>query len=86
MNEYQPDYCSHPGETLKELLDDMNMSLGVLDEHLNIGLRRLHQILDGQASITNIAERLELIFNIPANFWRRRQEQYDQCIARIKDL
>lgn len=85
MNEYQPDYCSHPGETLEEVLDERGISVVVLDSYIHIGSNRIYQILDGQASIANIAALLEPILGVPAVFWLRRQEQYDQCIARIKE-
>ena len=86
MNEYRPDYCSHPGETLEELLDEKGISVVVLDSYIHVGENRIYEILDGNASIAGIAALLEPVLGVSAIFWLRRQEQYDQCIARTRKV
>ena len=76
---YKPDYCSHPGETLAETLEELDLSERGLASLMDVDPTVIHNIVDGKAPITRkLAKKLELAINISADFWIAMQENYDR--------
>ena len=66
-----------PGETIKELLEVYNYTQRDLADKLGMDLKTVNEILNGKAPITaDTAIKLELIFNIEANFWNNLEFNY----------
>jgi len=83
INEYIPDNVSHPGETLKDVLEEQSMSQAELSERSGRPKKTINEIINGKSSITpETALQFELIFGIPASFWNNRQKQYDEYLAK----
>ena len=85
QNEYFPQSRPHPGETLTEKLDEMEM--GPKEFALRTGKpeKTIIAVLKGESSITpDMAVQFENVTRIPANFWMNHQRGYDEYIAREK--
>jgi len=84
-NQYFPQSVPHPGETLKEKLEEMIM--GPKEFALRTGKpeKTIIAIIKGDSSITpDMAVQFESVTRIPANFWMNHQRNYDEFIAREK--
>ncbi len=85
QNQYFPQSKPHPGETLVEKLEEMEM--GPKEFALRTGKpeKTITAILKGDSSITpDMAVQFENVTKIPAHFWMNHQRGYDEYIAREK--
>lgn len=85
QNQYFPSVVFHPGETLAEKLQEMEM--GPKEFALRTGKpeKTIIAVLNGKSSITpDMAVQFENVTKIPANFWMNHQRGYDEFIAREK--
>ena len=70
---------SHPGETLKEVLESNNMTQKELSARIGITPKHLNLIISGKQDIsTETAFKLEKVFSLSASFWNNLQRQYDE--------
>jgi addiction module HigA family antidote len=75
---FRPNYTIHPGETLAETMEALGMSPEDLAQRGGIPLAHIHDLLAKRASITPVvATALELVLQVPANFWMTSQRNYD---------
>jgi len=84
-NQYFPQSVPHPGQTLAEKLEEMEMPL--IEFALRTGKpeKTIIAVLKGDSSITpDMAVQFENVTKIPANFWMNFQRAYDEYIARLK--
>lgn len=73
------DLLSHPGETLKEVLESNNMTQKELAARIGISQKHLNLIISGQQGISaETAFKLEKVFSLSASFWNNLQRQYDE--------
>ena len=73
----------HPGEILKETLDDLGISMNCLAHALHVPANRISSIVAGQRGITGeTALRLARYFNTTPDYWISMQAQYDLETAR----
>jgi HTH-type transcriptional regulator / antitoxin HigA len=85
QNQYFPQSVPHPGETLAEKLEEMEM--GPKEFALRTGKpeKTIIAIVSGKSSITpDMAVQFENVTRIPANFLMNHQRGYDEYIARVK--
>jgi HTH-type transcriptional regulator / antitoxin HigA len=85
VNEYFPQSRPHPGETLAEKLEELEM--GPKEFALRTGKpeKTITAILKGESSITpDMAILFEAVTRIPAHFWMNHQKGYDEYQARVK--
>ncbi|MBK6902799.1 MAG: HigA family addiction module antidote protein [Saprospirales bacterium] len=85
QNQYFPQSRPHPGETLEEKLEEMEM--GPKEFALRTGKpeKTIIAVLKGESSITpDMAVQFENVTKIPAHFWMNHQRGYDEYIAREK--
>lgn len=86
MNEYQPDFASHPGEALKDILEDRGMNQAELARQMGRPRKTINEIIQGKASITpQTAIQLERALGASAEFWINREGQYRLNLERIKN-
>ena len=72
----------HPGEHLKEELDELGMSASELARQLDVPPNRLTEIIKGERSITaETALRLGHWFGTSAAFWLNLQMMHDLRLA-----
>lgn len=82
-NEYSPNIVSHPGETLVEKLEEIEMGAKELAIRTGKPEKTISAIISGKSSITpEIAILLEKVLRIPASFWIQRQANFNEAIAR----
>ena len=73
----------HPGEILKETLDDLGISMNRLAQALHVPANRVSSIVAGQRGITGeTALRLARYFNTTPDYWINMQAQYELETAR----
>lgn len=85
QNQYFPQSVPHPGETLAEKLDEMEMPLNEFALRSGKPEKTIIAIIKGDSSITpDMAVQFENVTRIPANFWMNHQRGYDEFIAREK--
>ena len=84
-NQYTPDMVSHPGETLREKLEELKMGPKQFAVRTGKPEKTISLILGGESAITpDMAVLFENVLKIPASFWIRRQNLYNESMARIK--
>src|SRR5690625_502780 len=84
QNEFILDIAFHPGDTLKEKLEELGM--GPKEFALRSGKpeKTITAILKGESSVTpEMAVLFESVLKIPAHFWLNKQRNYDEYLARI---
>ena len=73
----------HPGEILKETLEDLRISMNRLAQALHVPANRISGIVAGQRAITGeTALRLARYFNTTPGYWIGMQAQFDLETAR----
>jgi len=73
----------HPGEILKETMEDLGISVNRLAQALHVPANRISGIVAGQRSITGeTALRLARYFNTTPGYWIGMQAQFDLETAR----
>lgn len=78
-------YAVHPGEILKEYLEDANMTQKELSEKTGIHKTIINEIINGKRSISiPNAFKLEKVFDIEARFWINLQSIYDEVNERLE--
>jgi HTH-type transcriptional regulator/antitoxin HigA len=86
LNEYRPDYVSPPGETLLETLEMIGMSQAELARRMGRPHKTINEIIQGKTTITpETAVQLERVLGISAGFWIRREQVYQETLARLKE-
>ena len=68
----------HPGETLRDDLDALDMSAAELARRIEVPVNRITQILNGQRAVTgDTALRLGRFFGTSGEFWLNLQKLYE---------
>ena len=68
----------HPGEILREEMDELDLSANALAKELKVPTNRITAILNEQRSITgDTALRLAKYFDTTPEFWMNLQTSYD---------
>ena len=71
----------HPSETLKEVLENKNMSQKELVLKTGVSTKYISSVLRGKKNISVLfAKKLEYALNIEAEFWVNLQNSYDKEI------
>jgi HTH-type transcriptional regulator / antitoxin HigA len=82
-NEYIPQTVSHPGLTLREKLVELGMSQKEFAVRTGKPEQTIVKVINGESSLTSdMAVQFELVVGIPANFWLKRQQNYDEAVTR----
>ena len=72
----------HPGEILKDELDEFSVSPTALARSIDVPPNRVSQIIAGKRSITgDTALRLGHWFGVDPQFWLNLQAQFDLAVA-----
>lgn len=82
---YNPDFVIHPGKTLKDELEFLEVTQVELSKRTGLSEKHISQIINGVDPITSdTAIKLEIAINVSAEFWNNLQKNYDLNYARIK--
>ena len=75
-------YACHPGITLREKLDEMQMSVKTFALLTAMPEKVINAVLSEKESVTQIlAEAFEQVTQIPAHFWLNLQRNYDESLV-----
>ncbi|MDP6567638.1 MAG: HigA family addiction module antitoxin [Alphaproteobacteria bacterium] len=75
-------HAAHPGEVLKEELDELGITPTELARQIDVPANRLSQIINGKRSVTgDTALRLGHWFNNNPQFWMNLQAQFELASA-----
>ncbi|MXW44537.1 MAG: HigA family addiction module antidote protein [Gammaproteobacteria bacterium] len=76
----------HPGETLREDLDALEMSAAELARRIEVPVNRITEILNGRRSVTgDTVLRLGRFFGTSGEFWLNLQNLYELRLAEQKN-
>jgi len=82
-NEYTHKTVYHPGKTLSEKLEELEMGPKEFAIRTGKPEKTITAILSGKSSITSEMSILfENVLRIPAKFWLQRQANFDEAYAR----
>jgi HTH-type transcriptional regulator / antitoxin HigA len=83
LNQYFPDTVTHPGVTLDEKLTEMGMSQKEFALRTGKPEKTISLVISGHSSVTpDMAVVFEKVLGIPASFWMKRQQLFDEAVAR----
>lgn len=87
MSGLSRDMIIHPGETLREVMEDRNMSQQKLAYRTGVTPKHISTVLNGEKNISSaFAKKLEYAFNIDAEFWMNLQADYDNELLEFNEL
>ena len=76
----------HPGETLREDLEELGMSAAELARRIEVPVNRVTEILNGRRAVTgDTALRLGRFFGTSGEFWLNLQKLYELRLAERKN-
>ena len=87
LNGLSLDLIIHPGETIKELLEDKEMTQEELAIRTGYSAKHISEVISGKKSISSkFANALEYVFGIPTEFWINLQGNYDKEVLELEKL
>ena len=86
MNGLSLDFIIHPGETIKEVLEDKKMNQEELAIRTGFSPKHVSEVVNGKKGISpSFAKSLEYVLGIPASFWINLQGIYDKEMLEYKE-
>ena len=74
-----------PGETIKEMLEDRQMSQKEFAARMNYTEKHISKLIHGEAALSQeTALRLEIVLGAPASFWNGLEAEYREDLQRVK--
>ena len=87
VNGLSLDLLVHPGETIKEVLEEKKMSQEELAIRTEYSPKHISEVVRGKKDISSeFANRLEYALGIPASFWMNLQSNYDKEVFEINNI
>lgn len=85
QHQYFPTVVFHPGETIAEKLEEMQMGRKEFSLRTGKPEKTIIAVLKRKSAITpDMSVQFENVTKIPAHFWMNHQRSYDEFIAREK--
>jgi HTH-type transcriptional regulator/antitoxin HigA len=85
-NTFLSDWASPPGDTITELLEELNVGLDDFAEKMQLSKNAAVLLIRGQTELTQErASQLRSILGGSKQFWISREQQYRQAVRRIQD-
>lgn len=83
--DFTPNYTVHVGQFLKEIMEEMSMSITALAAKTYYLDTHLCALIEGKTSMSrNLAFALANVFDKPVEYWIKLQDQYDRDMQRLK--
>ena len=81
---FKPDFMFPPGETIKDILEEMSLELPEFVEMMGIPESHTLGIINGEEIITEeIAQILEKVTSTPSRLWLNMQSLYSDHISSV---
>ncbi|MBC1724504.1 helix-turn-helix domain-containing protein [Listeria seeligeri] len=75
----KPNYATVPGDTLREVINDRQMTQKELASRLDLTPKHVSNIINGEVQLTpETAKKLEFVFNVDASFWNSLEKNYQE--------
>lgn len=82
---FEPDYAIPPGETLKEVMESLNMTQKELAIRASVTMQTLNRIFKGVQPISyGTSNKLELATGVPARLWNNLEAQYREQLEKLR--
>jgi len=82
---YKPNIAIHPGKTLEETIEALNMTQIDLADRTGLTKKTINEIIQGKNPITpDSAIKFGAVFGTSASFWNNLQMNYEATIIRLK--
>lgn len=86
MNGLSLDFIIHPGETIKEVLEEKKMTQEELAIRTGFSPKHVSEVVNGKKGISpSFAKSLEYVLGMPASFWINLQGIYDKEILEYRE-
>lgn len=86
-NEFEPNWVSHPGDTIASAIEERNWKQKELAVRLGISTKHLNQLIKGKVPLTaDMARRLSLVIGSTEGFWLRREAHYREQMLKKDSL
>ncbi|MBI3337415.1 MAG: HigA family addiction module antidote protein [Candidatus Staskawiczbacteria bacterium] len=83
--DYNPNITIHPGVTLKELLENLNMTQTDLAERTGLTPKTINEIIQEKNPISpETSLKLSAVFGMSPAFWNNLERNYQETMARIE--
>jgi HTH-type transcriptional regulator / antitoxin HigA len=80
------DYAIPPGETLRELLNELGFTQRDLARRADLSPKHVNRLLQGLVPLSpEVAQRLEHVTGTPARIWNRLQANYQSDLQRLRN-
>ncbi|HOW55706.1 MAG TPA: helix-turn-helix domain-containing protein [Syntrophorhabdaceae bacterium] len=84
--EYRPDYAVPPGQTLREVMESLEMTQKEFAIRTGLTVQSLNRIFKGEQPISyESANRLELATGTPASFWNNLEAQSQEQKVKVEE-
>lgn len=85
MKESRTYIATPPGATIKEQLEDREMSQREFSQRMGISEKHISKLINGEVQLTpEMAYRLETVLGIPAHFWSELEAIYREKLAKVE--
>ena len=83
-SEFLPNWTSPPGATIRDVLEERELSLEWFSDQMGLSLDQIANLLCGLTGIgPDLAQQLEKLFGAPAQFWLIREKRYRRDLVRL---
>jgi len=83
---FNPDWISPPGETIADLLEDLDWTQAQLAKRLGYTTKHVSQLVNGKAPITeDTALKLARVLGSTEEFWLEREAQYRAALVKVEE-
>lgn len=86
MNGLSLELIIHPGETIREFLEERHMKQEELAVRVGVSPKHVSEVVNGKKGISPVfAKGLEYVFGVPMTFWLNLQSIYDKEILEYEE-
>lgn len=74
-----------PGATIKEQLNDREMSQKEFAARMDMSEKHISKLINGEVKLTpEVAVRLEMVLGVPAKFWNNLEAVYREKLLKVE--
>lgn len=74
-----------PGATITEQLEESGMTQNEFSKRMGMSEKQISQLMNGDVRVTSdMAEKLELVLGVPADFWNKLESIYQEKLVKAK--
>lgn len=85
MNISKTYIAAAPGATIKEQLENRNITQKKFAQKMNLSEEYISKLINGEVELTcDIANRLELVLEIPSKFWNNLESIYREKLLFVQ--